>query len=99
MKTYVIANPKISGRLFFSKRKHVSNEIKHDEFSNFFSAMQNDLLTNPDTGASSFCDSHNFNGTECNYDKLDKPISIEEIHEAIKILKTNKAFGSDQLLN
>jgi len=61
--------------------------------------MQNDLLTNPDTGASSFCDSHNFNGTECNYDKLDKPISIEEIHEAIKILKTNKVFGSDQLLN
>ena len=32
-------------------------------------------------------------------DELDKPISIEEIHVAIKRLKTNKALGSDQLLN
>ena len=84
---------------FFSKRKHVSNDINPEEFFNFFSAMQHDLLTNPGTGASSFCDSHNFNGTECNYDELHKPISIEEIHVAIKRLKTNKAFGSDQLLN
>ena len=84
---------------FFSKRKHVSNYINPEEFFNFFSAMQHDLLTNPDTGASSFCDSHNFNGTECNYDELDTPMSIDEIHVAIKRLKTNKAFGSDQLLN
>jgi len=84
---------------FLSKRKHVSIDINHEEFFNFFSDIQNDLLTNPDTDASSFCDSHNCNGTECNYDELDKPISIEVIHVAIKRLKTNKAFGSDQLLN
>ena len=62
--------------------------------------MQNDLLTNPDTDASSFYDSHNFDETECNYDELDKPISIEEIHVAIKRLKTKQGpFRSNQLLN
>ena len=75
---------------FLSKRKHVSIDINHEEFFNFVSAMQNDLLTNPDTSASSFCDSPNFNGTECNYDELDKPISIEEFHVAIQRLKNWK---------
>jgi len=60
--------------------------------------MQNDLLTYPDTDASSFCDSHNVNGTECNYGELDKPISIEVIHVAIKSLKPSRPLEKETFI-
>jgi len=43
--------------------------------------------------------SHDFSGDDATFPELDQPITVSEITEAVKTLKTCKATGNDFLLN
>lgn len=46
-----------------------------------------------------FCHNYDFESTDCNFDELDKPITVDEVEVVIRYLKRNKSFSSDQMLN
>lgn len=46
-----------------------------------------------------FANTQDFNDLNCTFDELDSHISVQEVIDAVKCLKRDKAAGSDAILN
>ena len=81
------------------KGKSVCNDISCDEFYGYFSNLENNIFSVIDHETETVISREDFASTDAVYEDIDNPISIEEVSNAIKSLKSNKAPGNDDLLN
>ena len=70
-----------------------------DEFYGYFSNLENNIFSVIDHETETLISREDFVSTDAVHEDLDNPISIEEVSNAIKSLKSNKAPGNDDLLN
>ena len=92
------SKPKAFWKYFKKKNSKTENNIPLNDFFQYFRNLENDIFTCHNEDAENFCKTHDFDSISVN-DELDKPISVTEIITAVKKLKSNKAYGSDCLLN
>ena len=92
------AKPKDFWKLFTKKRNTNSN-ISLEDFLNYFSSLHQDLINVQEQESEEFCHNYDFESTDCNFEELDKPITVDEVEVVIRYLKRNKSFSGDQLLN
>lgn len=55
-------------------------------------------MSENDVDADAFCDSFDFDNSECSFEELDRTITVQELKYDIKDL-TKKSFSEDNLLN
>ena len=91
--------PKEFWKYFKSKQKPDYAGISIDAFKEHFANLSNDLSNCYNEDAEYFCTHHDFNNLSTCNTEFDQPITVSEIHSAVKSLKRNKAPGNDQLLN
>ena len=92
------SKPKEFWKHFKKKNTKVENSLPIEDFFDYFSNLEDDIFTCRNDECEHFCQNQNFNNSSIN-DEFDRPISSEEILQAVKRLKTNKAYGIDCLLN
>ena len=80
------------------RKKKVENDISLEQFFDYFSNLEDNILRCNHEEAENFCENHDFNNIDFCED-LDFSISYDEIVNAAKKLKPNKAYGNDCLLN
>jgi hypothetical protein len=90
--------PREFWKLFARKRKHQCT-IATENFLQYFSGLQANMSLVSDDVAEQVCASNDFDVDSCNFEELDRPITVAEIESAIRSLKRNKACAGDQLLN
>ncbi|XP_060579839.1 uncharacterized protein LOC132736666 [Ruditapes philippinarum] len=93
------SKPKDFWRLFNKKKNNPARSIDLDDFFNYFSSLQEDLVSENDLETDTFCNDHDFNDTSCTFAELDCPITVAEVEFAIRGLKTNKSCAGDNLIN
>lgn len=91
--------PKDFWKFFKTKNKVNNHNITLDQFKDFFENLSNNTFDSNNNEAEDFCSNHDFNEDNSTFPELDQPISVNEVHMAIKHLKHNKAAGSDCILN
>jgi hypothetical protein len=92
------AQPREFWKLFARKRKNQCT-IATEDFFQYFSGLQANMSSVSDDVAEQFCASNDFDVDSCNFEELDRPITVAEIESAIRSLKRNKVCAGDQLLN
>ena len=92
------AKPKDFWKLF-TKKRNTNNNIPLEDFFNYFSSLHQDLTNAQEQESEEFCHNYDFDSTDCNFEELDKPITVDEVEVVIRYLKRNKSFSGDQLLN
>ncbi len=93
------SKPKDFWKLFKTRKTTASNEITVEEFCEHFRNISAEVnsINNPE--ADNFCAEYNFDTNGRSYDELDRPISIDDVKNAIHSLSRNKATSDDFLLN
>ena len=85
------AKPKDFWKLFTKKRNTNSN-ISLEDFFNYFSSLHQDLINVQEQESEEFCHNYDFESTDCNFEELDKPITVDEVEVVFRYLKRNKSF-------
>jgi hypothetical protein len=91
--------PKDFWKYFKSRNKFVSNKITLDTFRDFFKNLGTNMFDCTNEEAEYFCENNDFDIPNESFIELDQPIIVDEILNAVKCLKSEKAYGSDCLLN
>ena len=91
-------NQRIFGN-FSQKRETLIIILKLEAFFNYFSSLHQDLTYAQEQESEEFCHNNDFYSTDCNFEELDKPTTVDEVEVVIRYLKRNKSFSGDQLLN
>lgn len=86
-------------KLFCSKKNNYCKNINVNEFYEYFSNLSNEIQQVSNSEAEHFCNNYDFNEESCNFEELDKSISIHEVEYVIRNLNKNKATGIDCLIN
>ena len=92
------AKPKDICKLF-TKKRNTNNNIPLEDFFNYFSSLHQDLTNAQEQESEEFCHNYDFDSTDCNFEELDKPITVDEVEVVMRYLKRNKSFSGDYLLN
>ena len=93
------SRPRDFWKHFKSRSSKTSSKISLDEFKHYFENLSADIATDKNNDAESFNSFYNFDNPNTVYPELDDPITVQEIINAVKLLKRNKSCGSDNLLN
>jgi len=92
------SKPKDFWRLFSNKKKKTGN-IKLEEFFEYFSNLNADLIGTTVQEAEDFVNAGPVDPDDPTFEELDKAFTFEEIQKVIHSLKRNKAYGIDCLPN
>ena len=93
------AQPKSFWQMFSKKKVAVSQIINVSEFFDYFSKLQDELVTPGVREANQFCENFDLNLDEYEWPELNSGISADEVYKVVRSLKTNKACAQDRLLN
>ena len=93
------AKPREFWKHFKNNKSRKSNNISNDDFFKYFSTLSNDISQCSNDEAEQFCRTNDFNNCDVSFPELDKPITTDEIVNAVMFLKSRKSCGYDNLLN
>ena len=94
------SKPKQFWNHFKPKLENCSNDVKPEEFREYFSSLFNDIRSTRIEDVESFISETDFNINNPSFECLNTPFTSNEILMAIKDLKRNKApCPADNLLN
>ena len=93
------AKPREFWKHFKNNKSRKSNNISNDDFFKYFSTLSNDISQCSNDEAEQFCRTNDFNNCDVPFPELDKPITTDEIVNAVMFLKSRKSCGYDNLLN
>ena len=79
----------------YEKKNNPGHSSDLQDFYDYFSSVQNDLVSEADIESDTFCNDNDCTDTTCNFEVLDRPITVAEVEHAIRRLKTNKSFAGD----
>ena len=82
------AKPKDFWKLFKKKRNN-NNNVSLEDFFNYFSPLHQDLTNAQEHESEEFCHNYDFESTDCNFEELEKPITVDEVKVVIRYLKRN----------
>ena len=74
----------------YEKKNNPGHSIDLQDFHDYFSSVQNDLVSENDLESDTFCNDNDCTDTTCNFEVLDRPITVAEVEYTIRRLKTNK---------
>ncbi len=93
------AKPRDFWKMFSSRKSAASNDISMDDFFKHFKELSTEANFGNNLEADNFCTNHDFSADNRSHEELDRPITINDVHAAIKSLSRNKASSSDYLIN
>ncbi len=93
------AKPKDFWKMFSGRKTAASSEITIDDFFTHFRDLSTEVNFGSNPEADVFCSNHEFCANNRDQDELDRPISINDVKSAKRVLSRNKASSADYLIN